>query len=153
MPIVPDGIATSFWAHIYQLCSTQKKNVSTNINKYQIYIYRYLQRPKGNLLKGFSRLQKYLTICRKFNNSGKNCRSGHLPKMPKVTIYLFSAFPTNQMQSGRTRIATNASLLFSEVLERTAPIANACFSFSLSLAEYLSVSNSRRLNRGHLCLS
>ena len=78
---------------------------------------------------------------------------GPSPKMPKLTIYLFFAFPKNQLQSGRTRIATNASLLFlRSSRERAAPIANACFSFSLPLAEYLSVSNSRRLIRDHLCL-
>ena len=67
--------------------------------------------------------------------------------MQNVTIYLFSALSKNLMQSGKTRIATNASPLIEEVLEPTAPMANMCFSFSLSLAEYLSVSNSRRLNR------
>ena len=66
---------------------------------------------KAIFWKVFPGCKKYLTICRKINDLGKNCRLGHLPKMPKVTIYLFSAFPKNQMQSGRTRIATNASLL------------------------------------------
>ena len=63
------------------------------------YTYTYIYIPKGNCLKGFSRLQKYLTICRKINDSGKNCRLGHLPKMPKVTIYVFSAFPKNRCKA------------------------------------------------------
>ena len=49
-----------------------------------------LQHPKGMFLKGFSRLRKYSTICRKNNDSGENCRLGHLPKMPKVTIFCLS---------------------------------------------------------------
>ena len=50
------------------------------------------------------------------------------------------------------KIATNASPPIASVLDRTAPSANKCFSFSFCLAEYLFVSNARRLNRGHMCL-
>ena len=71
---------------------------------------------------------------------------------PNKSIYLFYALSKDQMQSWKASIATNASPPIASVLDRTAPSANKCFSFSFSLAEYLFVSNARRLNRGHMCL-
>ena len=71
---------------------------------------------------------------------------------PNKSIYLFYALSKDQMQSWKASIATNASPPIASVLDRTAPGANKCFSFSFSLAEYLFVSNARRLNRGHMCL-
>ena len=71
---------------------------------------------------------------------------------PNKSIYLFYALSKDQMQSWKASIATNASPPIASVLDRTAPSANKCFSFSFSLAEYLFVSSARRLNRGHMCL-
>ena len=102
-----------------------------------------LQHPKGMFLKGFSRLRKYSTICRKNNDSGENCRLGHLPKMPKVTIFCLSQ-ESDAKRKDKNRYECQPAFLRSS--------GTYCFSFSLSLAEYWSVSNSRRLNRGHLCL-
>ena len=88
------------------------ENYQTIIRIFDVRYFKYLQHPKGIFVEMFFQDAKIFDNLQKNNDSGKNCRLGHLPKMPKVTIYLFSAFPKNQMQSGRTRIAANASLLF-----------------------------------------
>ena len=72
---------------------------------------------------------------------------------PNKSIYLSILRPCQRSNAKlKGKIATNASPPVASVLDRTAPSANKCFSFSFSLAEYLFVSNARRLNRGHMCL-
>ena len=71
---------------------------------------------------------------------------------PNKSIYLFCALSKDQMQSWKASNATNASPPIASVLDRTAPSANKCFLFSFSLAEYLFVSNARRLNIEVTCV-